>query len=163
MTLNEKIGEILKKHEEGEEFFNALDYIIRGDKDILKDFYSFSWDNIFNSPSLNNTSYNLVMSGRFGLSMISNYGNSLIRSFNKVIVTNGNLRKGEEPEIYCNDFGNKPFIFLDDSYYSGKTKNSIQNKLLEIEFSAKIIKTLVIYDGSKELQPDVYSMYRYHK
>jgi len=163
MTLNEKVGEILKRHIEGEKFFDALDYIIRGDKDILEDFYNFSWNNIFNSSSVNSTSYNLIMSGRFGLSMISNYGNSLIRNFNKVIVTNGNIRKGEEPEIYCNKFDEKSFIFLDDSYYSGKTKTAIQNKLLEIEPTAKIITTLVIYDGSKESQPDVYSMYRYHK
>lgn len=163
MTLNEKIGEILKRHKEGKEFFDALDYTIRGDKDILKDFYNFSWYNIFDSPSINSTSYNTIMSGRFGLSLISNYGGSLIRSFNKVIVVNGNLRKGEEPEIYCTEFGNKPFIFLDDSFYSGKTRDSIQGKLSEIDPTTKIIKTFVIYDGSKELQPDVFSMYRYHK
>lgn len=29
MTLNEKIGIILKQHKEGEEFFNALDFMIK--------------------------------------------------------------------------------------------------------------------------------------
>lgn len=32
MTLNEKIGIILKQHKEGEEFFNALDFMIKGDR-----------------------------------------------------------------------------------------------------------------------------------
>lgn len=30
MTLNEKIGIILKQYKEGEEFFNALDFMIKG-------------------------------------------------------------------------------------------------------------------------------------
>lgn len=38
MTLNEKIGIILKQHKEGEEFFNALDFMIKGDRSILEDF-----------------------------------------------------------------------------------------------------------------------------
>ena len=38
MTLNEKIGVILKQHKEGEEFFNALDFMIKGDRSILEDF-----------------------------------------------------------------------------------------------------------------------------
>lgn len=41
MTLNEKIGIILKQHKEGEEFFNALDFMIKGDRSILEDFLSF--------------------------------------------------------------------------------------------------------------------------
>lgn len=41
MTLNEKIGVILKQHKEGEEFFNALDFMIKGDRSILEDFLSF--------------------------------------------------------------------------------------------------------------------------
>ena len=41
MTLNEKIGVILKQHKEGEEFFNALDFKIKGDRSILEDFLSF--------------------------------------------------------------------------------------------------------------------------
>lgn len=41
MTLNEEIGVILKQHKEGEEFFNALDFMIKGDRSILEDFLSF--------------------------------------------------------------------------------------------------------------------------
>lgn len=41
MTLNEKIGVILRQHKEGEEFFNALDFMIKGDRSILEDFLHF--------------------------------------------------------------------------------------------------------------------------
>lgn len=41
MTLNEKTGVILKQHKEGEKFFNALDFMIKGDRSILEDFLSF--------------------------------------------------------------------------------------------------------------------------
>lgn len=40
MTLNEKTGVILKQHKEGEEFFNAPDFMIKGDRSILEDFLS---------------------------------------------------------------------------------------------------------------------------
>lgn len=163
MTLNEKIGEILKRHKEGEEFFNALDYTIRGDKDILKDFYEFTLNNVFVNSSINRTSYNIIVSGRFGMSLLTNYGYNICANFNKVIVTNGNIRKGELPEIYCNGFEEKPFIFLDDSFYSGKTRDIIQQELFKIEETACIEKTFVIYDGSLEKRNDVYSLFRYHK
>lgn len=163
MKLNEKIGEILKRHKEGEEFFNALDYTIRGDRSILEDFYNFAWNRIFINSTITSMSYNLILSGRFGMSLLSNYGSSLYRSFNNVIITNGNIRKGELPEIYKNDFNEKPFIFLDDSFYSGKTRDSIQIELFKIEQYAKIEKTFVIYDGSLQKQDNVYSLYRYHK
>lgn len=163
MTLNEKIGEILKEHKEGEKFFDALDYMIRGDKDILKDFYEFAIDNIFINNSISTTTYNLIVSGKFGMALLTNYRYNLNANFNKVIVTNGNIRKGELPEIYCNELNKKPFIFLDDSFYSGKTKDSIEKALKEINPNSKIVKTIVVYDGSINNKENIISMYRYHK
>lgn len=46
MTLNEKIGVILRQHKEGEEFFNALDFMIKGDRSILEDFLHFFYSKI---------------------------------------------------------------------------------------------------------------------
>lgn len=40
MTLNEKIGVILKQHKEGEEFFNALDFMIKGVSCFVRTGYS---------------------------------------------------------------------------------------------------------------------------
>lgn len=160
MTLNEKIGNILKTHKEGEKFFDALDYMIRGDKDILEDFYRFMKYDIINivKNKYNPKDINIVLTGKFGLAILNNYGVYLYQSFNDVIIVDGNLRNGNIPELYKNYTEDKYWILLDDSYYSGKTKETIE-KTLNIDFS----KVIVIYDGSKEKQSNVFSMYRYHE
>lgn len=88
MTLNEKIGVILKQHKEGEEFFNALDFMI----------------------------------------------------------------------LLC-----KNWIFIDDSYYLGRTRAGISVALRKIRPDASIFETYVIYDGSMGRADKVKSMYRYNR
>lgn len=98
MTLNEKIGVILRQHKEGEEFFNALDFMIKGDRSILEDFlHFFIW------------------------------------------------------------------IFIDDSYYLGRTRAGISVALRTIRPDASICETYVIYDGSMGRADKVKSMYRYNR
>lgn len=63
MTLNEKIGVILKQHKEGEEFFNALDFIIKGDISILGDFLSFFMNDAGKRLNLEETG--LIVSGGY--------------------------------------------------------------------------------------------------
>ncbi len=53
-------------------------------------------------------------------------------------------------------------ILFDDSFYSGTTRDKIENKLKTIHSEAKIIGTYVVYDGSIAKQYTVYSMFRYH-
>ena len=162
MTLNEKIGNILKRHPEGKEFFDALDYTIRSDRNILKEFWLFAFDEVFSTGD-NNQTYNLIISGRFANALMTHFAFECTRNFNKVIITNGNLRNGELPEIYISTINSKPFIFLDDSFYSGKTRDTLEKALQEINPNSKIIKTIVVYDGSIIPQSNVKSMFRYHK
>ena len=61
MTLNKKLCKILTQHEEGEDFFNALDYMIKGDRDILEDFLHFFMNDAGKRLNLNDTG--LVVSG----------------------------------------------------------------------------------------------------
>jgi len=72
------------------------------------------------------------------------------------------LRKGESI-IDLSPFNvyNKNFIFIDDSFYSGKTRNCIDAELQK--YDSKIIRTIVCYDGSKEKDDTVSSLYRYYK
>lgn len=60
----EKIGVILKQHKEGEEFFNALDFMIKGDRSILEDFLSFFMNDAGRNLELPDTG--LIVSGGFG-------------------------------------------------------------------------------------------------
>ena len=59
------------------------------------------------------------------------------------------------PIIRGNDF-----IFVDDSYYSGTTRDIINAELNK--YGGKITRTFVVYDGSKEKDDSVFSLYRYY-
>ena len=98
MTLNEKIGVILKQHKEGEEFFNALDFMIKGDRSILEDFLSFFMNDAGKKLNLGDTG--LIVSGGFGNAIMTMYGDRLTENFGEVIVTNGGIRLGNEAAIF---------------------------------------------------------------
>lgn len=151
--LNKKIAEILRQHPEGEPFFDALDAMIRGDQNILEAFMSFVYNRIENKR------FGVILSGNFGNALFSSYGLDLYQHFNDVILVNGGIRKGEIPVIFKDKLETTNYIFLDDSFYSGTTRNAIASVLGSL--NGRIIKTFVIYDGAKVRQKDVLSMFRY--
>ena len=151
--LNEKIAEILRQHPEGEPFFDALDAMIRGDQDILEAFMNFV------NNKTEGRRFGVVLSGNFGNAIFSAYGLSLYQNFSDVILVSGGLRKGEIPVIFKEKLETTDYIFLDDSFYSGTTRNSIASALGSL--NGRIVKTFVIYDGAKIRQKDVFSMFRY--
>ena len=157
MKLNYKIAEILKQHEGGEEFFDALDAMVRGDMDILNTFLNFAYSEIGDTGE-----YSLILSGQFGNALMSIYGTNLFKDFSDVILVEGGLRSGKTPTIFRQNFTETKFILLDDSFYSGTTKNTIERALKVVDSQAKIVKTFVIYDGSKTKEYNLYSMFRYY-
>jgi len=54
----------------------------------------------------------------------------------------------------------RDFILLDDSFYSGQTRNLIQAELER--HGGRIVHTYVVYDGSRNRDPEVTGMYRYY-
>ena len=157
MKLNEKIIEILKQHPEGEPFFDALDAMIRGDLDILSTFM------VFVTSKLEDTrNCTLVLTGQFGNAIISLFGSELFKRFADVILVNGGIRTGEKPVIFRQNLKATQCIMLDDSYYSGKTRDDIEIALKTINADACISHTFVIYDGSKNRRANVFSMFRYY-
>lgn len=140
MTLNEKIGVILKQHKEGEEFFNALDFMIKGDRSILEDFLSFFMNDAGKKLNLGDTG--LIVSGGFGNAIMTMYGDRLTENFREVIVTNGGIRLGNEALIF---------------------KDKLLCKKRKIRPDASLCETYVIYDGSMGRADKVKSMYRYNK
>ena len=155
--LNQKIAEILKQHPEGEEFFNALDAMLRGDMDILTQFLTFAENKIFD-PSMKT----LILTGQFGLALMNICGDKLREMFKDVVLINGGIRTGAEPIIYRESLKSPNCVMFDDSFYSGTTRNKIEAKLKTIHSDARIIMTIVIYDGSVNIQDNVFSMFRYH-
>lgn len=161
MTLNEKIGVILRQHKEGEEFFNALDFMIKGDRSILEDFLHFFMNDAGRTLELTNTG--LIVSGGFGNAIMAMYGDRLTETFKEVIVTNGGIRLGNEAAIFKDKLLCKNWIFIDDSYYLGRTRAGISIALRTIRPDASICETYVIYDGSMGRADKVKSMYRYNR
>ena len=155
--LNQKIAEILKQHPEGEDFFDALDAMLRGDMDILTQFLSFAEDKVL-SPETKT----LVLTGQFGIALMNICGEKLRKMFKDVILINGGIRTGSEPIIYCDVLKSPNCVMFDDSFYSGTTRDKIESKLKMIHSGASIGTTVVIYDGSINIQQNVYSMFRYH-
>lgn len=154
--LNEKIVEILKQHPEGEPFFNALDAMIRGDLDVLNTFMGFV------KERLESKDCTLILTGQFGNVMMSLFGPQLYNGFNDIILVNGGIRTGNKPVIFKNSLKATKCILLDDSFYSGKTRDDIESALKLIDSRAYIAKTFVIYDGSKNKKSNVFSMFRYY-
>lgn len=161
MSLNSKIVEILKKHPEGgEKFFNALDFMIRGDVSIGHSY--IEWLCSYYTPS-EAGAIGIVVTGRFGHFLISNYGRKLLQYFGDVVIVNGGIRDGEEPEIFRDNLLMANYIFLDDSYYSGTTRDRIQKAMKSITPTATFSRTFVVYDGSRRMDFRVKSMYRYYE
>ena len=152
--INDIVKECLKQHKGGENFFTLLDYNIQNNKDLILqmiDFITINYDYI-------------IVSGNFGRAFYS-YSNNYYTNIdvNKIIIVNGNLRKGVCVDKFWNFYNiqNKKTIFIDDSFYSGKTRNVIQ-KAVE-EQGGKLIHTFCYYDGSKVKENNVSSFYRWYK
>ncbi len=160
-SLNNKIIELLKEHKEGgEKFFNALDLLIRSDYNIIKILIECIKNFYGNSTYLNNTG--VILSGKFGFTFYNNYKDFLNNTFKEVLITNGGIRTGNEVYLGVNSLKCKEYIFIDDSYYSGKTKKAIEYALKDIDPKSKICKTFVVYDGCKTKNSDIISLFRYY-
>lgn len=158
MEVNQKIIDILKRHPEGgEKFFNALDLMIRADRSLLGDYIDFVKK--FNSPD---QSVGCVVTGSFGRVLASVYHNFLYENFGQVIIVNGGIRTGSPVELPVFNVPKKQYVLLDDSFYSGKTCNKIEEALKVINPETRISNAFVVYDGSQEQLDWVFAMYRYY-
>lgn len=163
LTLNEmkhRMSQIVQKcidsHGGGEEYFNELDYLIKNDEDFLISYL------IHISQS---SVKNIIISGGLGYKVASlklKY-NWFLADCN-IEYVNGSLRKGL-PIQYSNykldSYKNQPFIFVDDSYYSGKTLRIVKTYIEEV-LGGYLQDSYVFYDGSEDNLDDVVSLYRYY-
>lgn len=74
----------------------------------------------------------------------------------------GGIRKGEPAYLGVTELSCTNYVFLDDSYYSGKTKSGIEEALKNIDSKAKITNTFVVYDGGIKFDKTVHSLFRYY-
>lgn len=151
--LNEIVKECIKQHEGGEKFFDALDERIRSSKGLLHAMMTMI------SMSGINFSH-IITSGKFG-KVFKDFVSEEYPLINTISV-NGSLRKdGEITAQEREDLRGGAAIFVDDSFYSGKTRDKVK-KYVE-DCGGKMPATFVFYDGSKVKDETVHSMYRYYK
>ena len=141
-----KVNNCLERYISGEIFFDELDKAMKFDKEILEYFIQKVKEEYEDICT--------IASGEFGLCLY-NY------NFPVDILVQGGLRKDNK---IC-DLSNfiergKKYLFLDDSYFSGRTAQIIKG---EIERNEGIfLGCYVIYDGSYLAMHPIKSLYRYY-
>ena len=146
------IQNLLDTHKGGEKYFDNFDAEMLKEENldiVLSIFEPYKGTNI-------------AVSGKFGSYALELYKKGIIEC-KTIIRFNGGLRKGFIKEIeYIGDhnWAGKGFVFIDDSFYRGRTRNRI-NQFLNVA-NSRIVHTSVVYDGSIEKDEKVTSLFRYH-
>lgn len=163
--LDKIVEDCIRDHVGGPVFFEHLDEMVRN--------YSYI-DMLLNKVYIDGYR-DIVVSGKFGQYIGNLFSFKDRTNYIKVkqlyydtmdcLVVNGDLR-GDNPIVIMDDeFAkccyNCDFAFVDDSFYSGKTRNVI--KQFVEDHRGTLTQTYVVYDGSKEKDPTVKSLYRYYK
>lgn len=154
------VNECLDKYKGGEGYFTELDNMIKNNETLMVLFLLYAVQD--------SNCYDVILSGGIGIKYLKLQLENKIPSYINLMIVNGSLRNGEEItggimsnlEIIPEDLYDQQIIFIDDSFYSGKTHNKIETFLRSR--GTKIYKTYVFYDGCKSEYNDVVSLYRYY-
>lgn len=145
------VNKFLTIYEGGEKFYDALDEEIR-----INDAWLYTMINCI----LTNEDFDgFVVSGKFGRRFYNFYTTNY-EPYKEVLVANGALRKGNEIGIENKDLKGKRYVFIDDNFWSGKTKDRVKEYIEEN--NGKFLKSYVFYDGNKKKSKEVESFYRYY-
>lgn len=152
--LDQIIKDMLEQHVGGEKFFDRLDQAIQ-QKPIIDQLIS-----LFDKHD----DLHIICLGNFGRFFVNYLSANYVNEDDcMIIAVNGGLRKGDPIDdlTYIKEaLIDQEFIFIDDSFYSGKTRDAVA---IELEkHGAKIVRTYVVYDGSKVKDTTVESLYRYY-
>jgi len=142
--MNKIVIDLIEEHEGGEEFFNHLDKRLQ-DNSIIKSLIT-----------LHTGDEKVIASGKFGL-----YLNAMYPQF-EIMLVNGGLRRGSiiSLEPMRDVIQHNKFIFIDDSFFLGRTRDAIKKEIEK--WGGSLFKTIVGYDGSKDKDNSVTSLYRYY-
>ena len=145
-NLFETVNVLLEKYIGGEIFFDELDKAVKFDKERLEELLLKAKHEYPNAK--------IIASGEIAL-CLHNF------KLEVDLIVQGGLRKNKEPldlSKFTND--GEEYVFIDDSYFSGKTSFVVKEALEKV--NCKLLGTVVIYDGCPEKKDDVKSIYRYY-
>ena len=144
----ETVNGLLEKYIGGQIFFTELDKAVKFNDEIL--------DSLIIKASTKFPKAKTIASGKIGLAM-HNLGVKID------LLVAGGLRFNPEKinlEPFADRIRNQEFIFVDDSYFSGKTAMVVKEEIERL--GGKWLGCYVAYDGSKSKDKDVYALYRYY-
>ena len=144
----ETVNKLLEQYIGGQIFFTELDKAVKFNEKILDDLIRAVQEKYPNAFT--------IASGEIGLAM-HNYGVQI-----DFLVPGGLRFDASKINLapFKNMICNHQFVFIDDSYFSGKTVAVIQEEVEKL--GGELIASYVAYDGSKEKNDKVHSLYRYY-
>ncbi len=148
--LKKHIDMLLKVYVGGESYFDKLDDFIKNNPMLWHLLMDRADTEFFDGA---------IFSGEFGGCIVNT---DMYFNTETDLIVQGGLRKGISINLeYCkNKIKGKKFIFFDDSFYSGKTRNVVKKEIERL--GGRLMLTAVVYDGSREKQNDVVSLFRYY-
>lgn len=146
----DKVNELLEQYIGGQIFFTELDKAVKFDKEVLEELVAEA-----RNLGLDHT-FCTIASGEIGLAM-HNLGVPI-----DYLVPGGLRHDPSKINLapFANKIEGKRFIFIDDSYFSGKTVAVVKEEIERL--GGFFTGTLVAYDGSKVKEKNVWSLYRYY-
>jgi len=144
--MRDLVEELVAVHGGGQEYFSALDLRVREDKQV--------------KLALEQMAYALF--GPVWFTVSGAFGQSFQRQWKgrPVLWLDGSLRNVERiPLLKPEVVQGKHFVFLDDSFFRGRTYRVVR-RCIE-ESGGRVLGAVVAYDGSLEPHKDVYSLYRW--
>ena len=146
----ETVNQLLEQYIGGQIFFTELDKAVKFNREILKELNAVAQDTFGMYNPLT------IASGEIGLSM-HNLGVHID------LLVPGGLRFDPNKinlEPFENKIRGRAILFIDDSYFSGKTATVIREEIERL--GGRWLGSLVAYDGAKVKDDKVYSLYRYY-
>lgn len=152
--LNDIVEQLIREHTGGKEFFDKLDAAV-----ARPDFFRKLWE----THSFNDAygyKPGIILSGKFG-QLFANWL-AAVGINRQVFVVEGGVRYKLRIDDLLPFMGavRGEYVFFDDSFYSGRTRDNIKEHLEQL--GARLTKTYVVYDGAREKDPNVTSLYRYY-
>lgn len=148
----DKINELLEQYIGGQIFFTELDKAVKFDKAILNQLITYTRQTFYKEKIIT------IASGEIGLAM-HNFGYAADID----LLVPGGLRHDPSKinlEPFRNIIDGQQIVFIDDSYFSGRTATVIEEEVRK--YGGKFLGAVVAYDGSKYRDDKVYSLYRYY-
>ena len=143
------VNALLEQYVGGQIFFTELDKAVKFDREILTEL-------IVKANELTDNKAFTIASGEIGLAM-HNLGIMID------YLVPGGLRH-DPSKINLTPFKEhikgKEFLFIDDSYFSGKTVTVVKEEIEKL--GGHFLGTIVAYDGSRYKDDKVWSLYRYY-